>query len=93
MQLVFSELHISYKVLSKHFLENYGLSNIVNVMWQVMCFQHHQVCAPGLTWRQSWMTCVTEAFKETGNCVEVSEAAVTTNTAPSTPHGSVVHLT
>ncbi|ELT89948.1 hypothetical protein CAPTEDRAFT_198362 [Capitella teleta] len=46
---------------------------------------HHQCCAAGLTWRQSWMTCVTEAFKETdATCLDTPTDDITTTVAPST---------
>ena len=47
-------------------------------------------CAPGLTWRHSWLTCVTDAFKETTDCKEQPIAALleeptTTTAAPVCP--------
>ena len=41
---------------------------------------HHMCCAPGLTWRPSWMTCVAEMFKEIEGCVEQVPIQVTNPT-------------
>ncbi|ELT91894.1 hypothetical protein CAPTEDRAFT_216416 [Capitella teleta] len=46
---------------------------------------HHQCCAPSLFWRQSWLTCVTDMFKVTENCIVQLPADVNTPEPATTP--------